>query len=298
MSTRTERSANDRATTAAPSGARSDLTTNLTSGFLVSLIALPLCLGIAIASGFPPVAGVLTAIIGGLVGWLLGSAPLTIKGPAAGLIVIAIGAVTDLGGGEVGYRRALAVGFVAAILQIAFALGKLTKYAAVAPPSVVHGMLAAIGVIIFAKQTHMLMGIKPPGKKPFELLAEIPRSLAHDNVERRLAVGGELFGDLTFGPLNLHTEAYVAQTLRTWAHAISRRGMPCHPARDDPRRAAERLRKRRFSWFARPSREDEWVSKTTSSKTTSIIGDRTRVHPKCSRGGRERAVRDEPRSRS
>jgi len=177
-------------TTPAPNSNGADLTRNITSGFLVSLIALPLCLGIALASGFPPVAGVLTAIVGGLVGRFLGSAPLTIKGPAAGLIVIALGAVTELGAGDMalGYRRALAVGVVAAAIQIGFALGKVTKYMAVAPPSVVHGMLAAIGVIIFAKQAHVLMGVTPHGKKPLALLAEIPWSAMRDNPEI-LAIG-------------------------------------------------------------------------------------------------------------
>ncbi|PPK69892.1 SulP family inorganic anion transporter [Actinokineospora auranticolor] len=156
---------------------------DLKSGFLVSLIALPLCLGIALASGFPPVAGVLTAIVGGILGGLLGGAPLTIKGPAAGLIVIAVGAVHDLGQGDLaaGYRRALAVGVVAAVIQILFALVRAAGIGVAMSPSVVHGMLAAIGVIIIAKQAHVVLGVKPKAESPLGLLAEIPHSVAHAN---------------------------------------------------------------------------------------------------------------------
>ena len=154
------------------------------SGFMVFLLALPLSLGIAKASEFPPAMGVLTAMIGGLVVSLFAGSRLTIKGPAAGLITICAGAVTELGGGTEGWRLALGVIVVASFLQIAFGYLKFGALSDFFPHSVVHGMLAAIGLIIFSKQIHVLLGIDPStlkGLETIELFERIPESLYHED---------------------------------------------------------------------------------------------------------------------
>lgn len=173
------------------SAGRADVAKDVKSGFFVFLIALPLCLGISIASGFPPVAGVLTAVIGGVLGSLIGGARLAIKGPAAGLIAIAIASVQDLGHGDMvlGYKRTLAVGVVAAVIQVGFALMKTATVGIAMSPSVVHGMLGAIGIIIISKQSHTVLGVKPEALDPLPLLAELPHSLANANPEVVL-IGG------------------------------------------------------------------------------------------------------------
>jgi MFS superfamily sulfate permease-like transporter len=157
---------------------------DIVAGLLVAVVALPLCLGIALASGFPPIAGVVTAVVGGLVAPLFGSAPLTIKGPAAGLIVVVLGAVQDLGNGDavVGYRATLAVGVAAALLQIALALGRVGSLADMFPTSVLQGMLAAIGIILFSRQAHVMLGVTPPALAPLGLLVELPASIARANL--------------------------------------------------------------------------------------------------------------------
>ncbi len=161
------------------------------SGFLVFLLALPLSLGIAKASGFPPAMGVLTAMIGGLFVSFFKVSPLTIKGPAAGLITVCAAAVAEMT--SLNYDPALhnpvymvcGIILVMALIQIVFGFLKLGSLSDFFPHSAVHGMLAAIGIIIIAKQIPVLLGDDPgvyKGETPFQLLADIPKFVAESHV--------------------------------------------------------------------------------------------------------------------
>jgi MFS superfamily sulfate permease-like transporter len=144
----------------------------LMASVVVFLVALPLCMGIAIASGLPPAKGLITGIIGGLVvGWLAGS-PLQVSGPAAGLAVLVFELVRQHGVVMLGPILLLA-GF----LQLLAGRLRLGCWFRVTAPAVVYGMLAGIGVLIVLSQVHVMLDAKP-NASGLDNLAGFPGAVA------------------------------------------------------------------------------------------------------------------------
>ncbi len=167
-------------------GLKENWKNDLKAGFAVSLIALPLCLGIALASGVPPMAGLITAIIGGLIVSRIGGSFVTINGPAAGLIVITLGAAQDLGGAGaendfLGYPHALGAILIGGIFIALLGIVKVGKFGDFFPSAAVHGMLAAIGIIIIIKQFYVALGIHADSNGVINQLIELPLHIIEFN---------------------------------------------------------------------------------------------------------------------
>ncbi len=147
---------------------------DIIAGLLVSLVSLPLSVGIAIASGAPPITGLLSAIIAGLLLPFLGGSYVTISGPAAGLAPVLLSSMVVLGHGnkEQGFHFLLAVICLAGVIQIVLSQLKAARFSALFPASVVEGMLAAIGLLIIVKQLGTFMGFKVHAHEFHEILYE------------------------------------------------------------------------------------------------------------------------------
>jgi MFS superfamily sulfate permease-like transporter len=141
------------------------------ASFVVCLVALPLCMGIAIASGVPPALGLITGIVGGIIVGMLAGAPLQVSGPAAGLTVLVWDIVQSYGIAGMGLAVAIAGG-----LQIIAGIAGLGRWFRAVSPAVILGMLAGIGVLILSSQFHVMVDDKPQGSGIDNLLS-IPESV-------------------------------------------------------------------------------------------------------------------------
>lgn len=145
---------------------------NIFSGFVVSLIALPLGLGLAMASEAPPIAGIIAAVVGGILVSILGGSHVTIAGPGNGLVGVLLVSITTIGL-EATYAAIICSGGLLVVLGF-LKLGRIANYF---PSSAIHGMLAAIGLIILGKQFHIMLAHKINREDTISYLIEIPYTI-------------------------------------------------------------------------------------------------------------------------
>ncbi|MGW1490118.1 SulP family inorganic anion transporter [Streptomyces sp. NPDC002402] len=143
----------------------STLRADLTASVVVFLVALPLCVGVAVASGVPAELGLVTGIVGGLVTGLLPGSSLQVSGPAAGLTVLVLEAVNEFGLGALGVFV-----LTAGVLQLGMGALRLGRWFRAISIAVVEGMLAGIGLVLIAGQFYAMADAKAPGSGPANLM--------------------------------------------------------------------------------------------------------------------------------
>ncbi|GLV89374.1 transporter [Streptomyces lavendulae subsp. lavendulae] len=158
--------------TRAPEGVRKDFPADLSASIAVFLIAMPLSLGIALATGAPLQAGLVAAAVGGIVAGRLGGAPLQVSGPAAGLTVVTAELIQ-----RYGWRTTCAITVLAGVCQLGLAALRTARSALMVSPAIVHGMLAGIGVTIALAQLHIVLGGTPQSSAVANVLG-LPAQLA------------------------------------------------------------------------------------------------------------------------
>ncbi|MFC9058869.1 bifunctional SulP family inorganic anion transporter/carbonic anhydrase [Streptomyces sp. NPDC057074] len=146
---------------------------DVSAAIAVFLIALPLSLGIALATGAPLQAGLVAAAVGGIVAGRIGGCPLQVSGPAAGLTVVTADLIQ-----QYGWRTTCAITVVAGLAQLGLGCLRVARSALAVSPAIVHGMLAGIGVTIAVAQLHIVLGGTPQSSVPDNLVA-LPAQLAN-----------------------------------------------------------------------------------------------------------------------
>ena len=186
------------------------------AGLVVFLVALPLCLGISLASGAPLLAGVVAGIVGGvLVSWLSGSA-VSVSGPAAGLTTIVLSGIATLGS----FPAMLTATAVAGVFQIIMGLARAGIIALYFPAAVIRGMLAAIGIILLMKQIPHFLGADSDFFEDlnFSQLDGFNTFSAIGSAFRSLSQGSVLVGVVALGLMLFWESKFIRQ--RAWARLV------------------------------------------------------------------------------
>lgn len=204
---------------------RDTASSDLLSSIVVFLVALPLCLGIAIASGAPPAAGLITGVIGGLIVGSVSGSPLLVSGPAAGLAVLVYQIIQEHG--LAGLGAAVLLG---GCLQVVAGWARMGQWFRAMSPAVIYGMLAGIGVLIFAGQFHVMVDDLPRESgwlNIVEIPSAIARGLSGSSAHQSAAVVGVLTLAVLIGwhwaPARVKwiPSALVAVALATAAAAVA-----------------------------------------------------------------------------
>ena len=176
---------------AAGGSIRDVLAKDVPASLVVFLVAVPLCMGIALASGAPIMSGLIAGVVGGLVVGLFGGAQMQVSGPAAGLAVMVFGFISELG-----FAVTCAAVAAAGLVQMALGGMKVARTALAISPAVIHGMLAGIGILIVLGQVHIVLGGAPKANA-WQNVGQLPQQLAS------LHVPALVLGLLTMGVLVL-----------------------------------------------------------------------------------------------
>ncbi|BDS09788.1 SulP family inorganic anion transporter [Aureispira anguillae] len=184
---------------------------DVTAALGLALVVLPIALGIAIASGVPPMAGVISAVIGGIVATFFRSSQITINGPSAGLITVMLSGVIVLGEGEplVGFQYILAATVVAGIGQMILGLLRFGEIADITPAAAINGMLAAVGLTIIGTQGHVIFGHSTQSDNAYESLQQLQYSIQNLNPIITLIGGIATIVLITYNKVNIKVAQYL-----------------------------------------------------------------------------------------
>ena len=184
---------------------------DLIGGIVVFLVAIPLCLGIALASGAPLMSGLVTGIVGGIVVGIMSGSHVSVSGPAAGLAAIVLAQIEDLGG----FQPFLLAVALAGILQLAFGVLRGGALANFFPNSVIRGLLAAIGVLLILKQLPHLVGhdTDPVGDMAYEQADGDNTFTAIETAMESVLPGAALIGFISFALLLIWPKTRLSRSL-------------------------------------------------------------------------------------